>query len=42
MEYRFYSLGSDCEVRGRHHEFSAETDDLALQIAWEYRATVLS
>lgn len=34
MEYRYCYLGSDCRVL-RRHEFQADTDAAALEIAWE-------
>jgi hypothetical protein len=34
MEYRFCYLGPDCQV-WRRHEFQAETDTAALEVAWE-------
>ena len=35
MEYRFYFLGADCRVWSRH-EFEAETDAAALDVAWDF------
>ena len=34
MEYRLSHLGADCSLV-RRHEFQAETDAAALQLAWE-------
>jgi len=34
MEYRFHFLGPNCDV-WRSHEFDAETDASALEVAWE-------
>ena len=34
MDYRFCYLGPECQVL-RRHQFAAETDKAALEVAWE-------
>jgi hypothetical protein len=34
MDYRFFYLSGDCRVL-RRHEFQADTDTAALEVAWE-------
>jgi hypothetical protein len=34
MEYRFYFLGPDCRSMYGRHEFHADNDPSAIEVAW--------